>query len=284
MDSFDPNWQSDEETCINHLETSLQKINTWMASNMLKMNPSKTKSAIFASKSTLNKVRTNPIRVAHEQVTISNQLKYLGVWFDSCLSMEKHISAKCSIASINIRSIASIRRFINLDTAKLLASSLVLTHLDYSNSILCDLPKKSIMQLQRIQNWAAKVVLHRDKYSSSTEALITLHRLPIKERIDFKVLCLIYKCLNDMAPAFLSSLLKIRTFTGRTHASTQDITLEVPSVRKATFAARAFNVYRPNLWNSLPSDIHHSATFATFKNRIKTELFKCVFNLHHHVH
>ena len=186
--TFDPAKPESEETCMGHLEASLTNISKWMSSNMLKMNPSKTESTIFTSNINSNKVSTNSITVANEKVTTSDHLKYLGVWFDKHLSMEKHISSKCSAAIINIKSIASIRRFINLDTAKLLATSLVLTHLDYSNSILCGLPAKSIMRLQRIQNWAAKVVLHRDKFSSSTDALIHLHWLPVKERIDFKVL------------------------------------------------------------------------------------------------
>jgi hypothetical protein len=279
MDTFNPGSPLEEDACIDQLETTLDNINTWMASNRLKMNPTKTEVVMFASKATAKKVRTESIRVDQDAVQISNSLKYLGVLFDSDLSMDKHISAKCQAASINIRNIASIRRFINLDTAKLLASSLVLTHLDYSNSVLSGLPKKSITQLQRTQNWAAKVVLHRDKYSSSSDALLTLHWLPIKERIDFKVLCLVYKCLNNMAPQYLSSLIKIKTFSRVTRASTQGIILEVPMVRKATFAARAFSVYGPTLWNSIPSSIHHSPSFPVFKKRIKTELFGCAFNL-----
>lgn len=250
-----------------------------MAANMLKMNPTKTEVAIFASKTTLNKICTSSIEVAGEKVSTSEHLKYLGVWFDNHLSMEKHITTKCNAAILNIRCISSIRRFINMDTAKLLASSLVLTHLDYSNSILCGLPKKSIMRLQRIQNWAAKVVLHRDKYSSSTEALIILHWLPIKERIDFKILSLVYKCIYNLAPPYLSSLLKIKKFARCTRASFAGITLEVPIVKKSTFAARSFSVYGPTIWNALPLDVQESISFEVFKRRLKTVLFRRAFQL-----
>ena len=194
--------------------------------------------------------------------------------------MEKHISSKCSAATINIRCIAAIRRFIDLDTAKLLASSLVLTHLDYSNSVLCGLPKKSIMRLQRIQNWAAKVVLQRDKFSSSAEALIILHWLPVKERIDYKILCIIFKCLNNLAPLCLSSRIKRKSFVRETRASKTGITLHVPHCKKSTFAARAFSVYGPDLWNTLPVNVQESPSLETFKRSLKTELFKRAFKLH----
>jgi hypothetical protein len=62
--------------------------------------------------------------------------------------MAKHISSKCTAATVNIKSISSIWRFINLDTAKWLATSLVLTHMGYSNSTLCSRPRKSIIRLQ----------------------------------------------------------------------------------------------------------------------------------------
>ena len=279
IDSFDPISPQSELDCNNRIETTLKKICSWMTANKLKMNPDKTEILTVATKSSFSKIHQNSIEVDQEQVAISGHLKYLGVWLDSHLTFEKHINTKCSAACINIRSIAAIRRFIDLDTAKLLASSLVLTHLDYSNSILCGLPKKSILKLQRIQNWAAKVVLHRDKYSSSTDALITLHWLPIKERIDFKILCLVFKSINNLAPKYLSALLKIKTFSRSTRASTRGITLEVPQVRKATFAARSFSVYGPKLWNSLPPFIHHSSSYSVFKNKVKTELFKRAFNL-----
>ena len=248
-----------------------------MASNRLKMNPTKTEVTIFASNHTSKNINTTSIQVANESVPISDHLKYLGVWFDTQLTMDKHISAKCNSAILNIRNIASIRRYINLDTAKLLATSLVLTHLDYSNSILSGLPHKSIARMQRLQNWAAKVVLLRDKYSSSENALIQLHWLPVKERIDYKILTIIFKCLNKMAPQYLSAKIKVKTYTRNTRASSNGITLEVPFVRKSTFAARAFSVYGPTLWNTLPPKIQEMNNYDSFKRCLKTELFNRAF-------
>ena len=67
-----------------------------------------------------------------------------------------------------------IRKFIDIETAKLLAVTLVLSQLDYANSIFAGLPDTIFAMLQNVQNWAAKVVFCYSKYDSSTEALKAL--------------------------------------------------------------------------------------------------------------
>ena len=193
--------------------------------------------------------------------------------------MLDHIKLKCQTAAYNIRRIASVRRFIDTSTAKMLASSLVLVHLDYSNSILAGLPKTSIHLLQRIQNWAAKVVLGRHRSDSSVEALKDLHWLPIEQRIDFKILCLVYKATNGLAPA-LSHLFKNKSFNRETRASQTGIKdLIIPRHKKSTFAARSISVYGPTIWNNLPLNIKSSVNFASFKSSLKTHLFRHAFTL-----
>ena len=62
--------------------------------------------------------------------------------------------------------------------------------------------------LQRFQNYAAKTILDRNKYDSSTLARYQLHSLPVEERIKFKLLTLVHKCLNDQATLYLQKLLE----------------------------------------------------------------------------
>ena len=57
----------------------------------------------------------------------------------------------------------------------------------------------------------AKLVLGVDKVTSPKSCLCKLHWLPIRERIHFKMLCLIYKALNGLAPEDLISLLTVHT-------------------------------------------------------------------------
>ena len=76
--------------------------------------------------------------------------------------------------------------------------SLVIPHLDYANALLGGLPKCSIEQLRRVQNIAAKIVLGKGRYDTSTRCLPELHWLPIQQRIEFKIITLVHKSLHGL--------------------------------------------------------------------------------------
>ena len=68
---------------------------------------------------------------------------------------------------------------------------LVLSHLDYSNPILPNLPANAIYKMQRVQNMAAHIVLQDEQDPSTTKYLQKLHWLPVKQCIKFKILVLV---------------------------------------------------------------------------------------------
>ena len=86
--------------------------------------------------------------------------------------------------------------------------SFVPTRLDYCNSLLAGLPDNKLNKLQRIQNHAARIVLCKPRHVSATSLLRTLHWLPVKARIQYKIACLCFQCLaHNTMPPYLSDLL-----------------------------------------------------------------------------
>ena len=92
----------------------------------------------------------------------------------------------------------------------MLMFGLVVLHLDYCNSILVGVPKVTLNQHQRIQNMAAKVMLGCDKSASANDALFDLHWLPVTQRIDFKIVTMVFKCLKGEAPKYLCELIEMK--------------------------------------------------------------------------
>jgi hypothetical protein len=118
--------------------------------------------------------------------------------------MVAQIGRVCKIGFFQLRTIGKIRKFLTTSAAKCLVNALVLSHVDYANSLLVNLPEKLIARLQRLQNAAAKLVVGARKFDHAKPIISRLRWLPIKLRVHFKLCVLTFRCLNGLAPAYLS--------------------------------------------------------------------------------
>ena len=263
----------EEQTTINLIETNATSINTWMDKNRLKMNQSKTEFIIFGSSQQLQKCETKSLNVNGTEVCRTQEIKYLGAMLDESLNLKSYIKNQCRKAMCNIYKLKHIRNYLTIEACKVFASGMILSHLDYCNAILCGLPKSEINKLQRIQNMAAKIILQKRKSDSASKCLAELHWLPVQKRIDFKVLTMVYKCLNGNAPEYLKRKLSLHTGGRNLRSDSIYQRLRVPSTQRATFADRSFSVYGPKKWNELPNYIKQSTSLELFKSKLKTYLF-----------
>ena len=110
------------------------------------------------------------------------------------------------------------------------------------------------------------------KFDHITPILTELHWLPVRKRIQFKVLLLTFKALHDQSPGYLSSLIEERKV--RPGLRTSGLSLRVPNTRLKTYGDRAFSAVAPRLWNSLPVILRRIDDLETFKADLKTYLFR----------
>ena len=157
---------------------------------------------------------------------------------------------------------------------------LCILHLDYGNALLYGLPKKSINRFQTIQNACTKLVLQCSKHSKYiTEALMYLHWLPIEQQIQFKILTITYKGINNTAPKYIMDLTKTsKPKRNNMQSNNARIMLNVPPVNYKTFTARSFSYAATTLWNELPKNIRESKTLDKFQQVLRTCLYKKAFN------
>ena len=112
-----------------------------------------------------------------------------------------------------------------------------------------------INKLQRVQNQAARLVLRKRKRDHITAPmLITLHWLPIKTRIFYKIVTICYKYKNDSVPLYINELIN-DYIPPRQLRSTNKFLLSIPKKGSARFADRSFRQAAPAVWNSLPLSI-----------------------------
>ena len=142
--------------------------------------------------------------------------------------------------------------------------------------MLFGLPNVTMKKLGRLQNTAARLILNKSRRDSATEMLKELHWLPVRYRILYKLSLLVFKCMNNIGPAYLKELL-ISKKAPRTLRSTELSLLGIPRVKTETFGKRSFEYAAPHTWNSLPLHIRQSKDITTFKKALKTHFFEQAF-------
>ena len=128
----------------------------------------------------------------------SSTIKNLGVTFDSTMSMTPHITATRKSINFTLWNMSRIRKFIDRDSCSHAMRALVLSRLDYANSLLAGCSTGDIKRLETLQNKAARIIFRVPRLESATPLLNTLHWLPVKKRIIFKALLYVYKVLNRL--------------------------------------------------------------------------------------
>lgn len=276
--------QRDPACALGQLSSCLNSVRSWMDSNLLKLNPDKTELLLFGTRVQRNKL-TNffPTLLFGENVRPSNTAKNLGVMFDSEMSLSQHISSLCRSCFLHIRDLRRIRRFVNKKTLTTLANALVVSRLDYCNSLFASLTKKELNRLQRVQNTLCRVVTRSSRYSSITPHLKTLHWLPVEFRVKFKTLLLTYKTLHSGSPLYLQNLLHPYVSSRTTRMSNPNIKLlATPYYDSKIHTSKAqleksFSYQAPRLWNSLPLEVRTAPSVECFKERLKTLFFESAF-------
>ena len=132
--------------------------------------------------------------------------------------------------------------------------------------------------LQRIQNYAARVILRLPKSSSITIHLKSLHWLPVKVRSTYKIACLCYHCHSSTAPSYVTGILHrkpLHTRNTRSSSYTMPL-LNRPAHSKATLGDRSFS-FASSAWNRIPNDVRCAPSLSSFKSRLKTYLFRSVY-------
>ena len=135
------------------------------------------------------------VSVGGVRVHAVSSLRNLGVIMDSTMDMHSQIqSVKCAMFH-HLRTISNIRRFLHRDTCVKAVLSLVMSRVDYCNSLLVGQSAAALRGLQLAQNYAARLVMGVRRRDHVTPTLQALHWLPIHQRVCYRLMCLLHKTL-----------------------------------------------------------------------------------------
>ena len=120
-----------------------------------------------------------------------DHVRNLGYIMGSLLKNSPHVNKITSSCYFMLHDIAKVRPCLDTKTAQLATQALVLSCMDYCNSLLAGTAHYQLHKLQCIQNMGCGVICNLRKYDQVSPTMRSLHWLKICERITYK-LCLFY--------------------------------------------------------------------------------------------
>ena len=147
--------------------------------------------------------------------------------------------------------------------------ALVISRLDYFNSLYRGLPQRLLHDLQLIMNDARVVKgLGRNPDISITGVLKDLHWLPMSERSKFKLISLVHKCVYGTDPTYMSAVIVKLPEPHVSSRSYYNIKLAEPRV-KTIMVAVALVQWAPSYGTLCLSVFRMNLVFKAFKRSLK---------------
>jgi hypothetical protein len=190
--------------------------------------------------------------------------------------MKNQISKTVQSGYYHLRRVKHIRHYLDKDTCAKVINATVTSRLDYHNGLLAGVYAYQLKALQVLQNNAARLLTKARSQDHITPTLMSLHWLPVRHRIDFKVLSIVHRALYDQeAPKYIKDSVSVRQAT-RELRSSNAVCLNVP-VSRSHEGVRRFQRQGAMLWNALPENLRGQMSRENFKAKLKTFLFRKAF-------
>ena len=246
-----------------NIQYCLNMISQWMNDHFLCLNQDKTKILVIAPPCVKKEIIIGGMFLDDHCIRFVDSAKNLGIILDSELSFNHQINKVVKSCFNTLRKLSSIRHFLSSEHLKSLVCSYIFSQIDYCNSLYFGINLQSIKKLQHVQNCAARLI-SKKRLISLDETFLEFHWLKVRERIVFKLMLLVHKCLYFKAPESLRNLLSYSD-------SERSMKLRETKVR-TRYGDRAFSHAGPKLWNMLPHYIRSQDETNSFKKMLKSFL------------
>ena len=239
----------------------------WVTANMHKLNDNKTEHMLVTSTRTkyLDSLPTS-ITIGNAKIPFKKSVKNLGFSLNCRLTVNAHVSNIARTCYFELRRLVYIRGFMTSIATATLVSAFVLSRIDYCDSLLFGCTHDVTSHLERIQNYAARVILRLPRSSSLTLHLKSLHWLRVKVRSTYEIACLCYHCHSSTAPSYVTDMLHRKPMHSRnTRSSSYTMPLlNRPAHSKATLGDLSFSFASSTVWKSIPNDVRCAPLLSSF--------------------
>ena len=263
---------SDLKVAISDLNSDLQAVAKWCSTNSLLINPDKTKLLIVGVPQLTRSLSLPPVILMGKNIKPSAVVKDLGVWVDTAVTFDDHISKLSSSCLYKLRRKNRIKHLLDSKTLKLIINALIFSRLFYCSNVWGNTSSKNICKLQLIQNFACRIILGLKKFDHVSTARKSLGWLCVRQKLRLNTVTMVHKCRINQAPPYLCNLFQDRfSVSGRSTRSKSQLNL--PKCRLST-GQRSFAFRGAKEYNSLPEDIRVIKNILSFKRKAAAHFLK----------
>ena len=248
------------------LGSDLACVAKWIEDNGLKINVSKTQLLVLSPPRRQEHAKTIKLCLKGEEIVQQEKVKYLGVIVDNKLNWKPHIQnlrRKC------LAGLAFLRRYgthLPVNSRKLLYQSFILSQLDYC-SVVYDCCSKTLSdKVERIQNYAMRIILSKPPRTSSEPLRKQLGLTTLKIRRQNATLLQVHRCLHRCAPLYLNN--KFMTNSSFGYSSTRGANKLHLNRPNSNYYRNSFEFQGALMFNILPDEIRSLVTKAAFRRAL----------------
>ena len=257
-----------------NLEHLIKTAQNWYTKNSLMNNASKTEIIIIGKKEN-NENSLTYIEVMEDgkvkKLKPQENIKVLGIYIDDQLNWNQQTQNVRKKANNSIRNLHRTNQLIPIRHRVLLYNTLVAPHYNYVDTVWSGCGADNERKIQVTQNFAARSILGRSKYSSATDALQTLNFLTLSDKRKIHEAVYVHKALEGKLPEEITKNYKIHT-SKQNHRSAAQLTLNIP--RHKTEQYKKSPMYRTiKTWNSTPTELRLETT-SIFKKKYQAHLIQ----------
>ena len=252
------------------LESYLMNASIWFTKNKLHLNVKKCKFMLFGTSQKTEQVQLPDIMIENEKLEHVENYKYLGLWMDTNLNWKFHLEKMRNKIKQRTGILRRVRPFIDQKLSLMLYNALILPLFDYCDTVYANCNITELINLQRLQTRAGKIILQVPYDTSTHEVLNRLQWFYMTERVFYHRCVFMYKCLNGPSPPYLTRMFSFSGHGRNTRSATRRDLL-IPKCRTVA-GQRAFSFQGVKAWNGLNLATRNSTSMLSFKNRLKNEI------------
>ncbi len=264
---------------VRRAEETLAEAKKYFQINGLMLNSAKTQCMFVGSRGLTSQIPGDTcIRLDNCSIVPTNSVKNLGIYFDAHMAFDTHVSYISRKVFGTIVYINRIKDNFNCKTRITFIQSLVLRIMNYDIKIWGTANTTHMNQIQKLQNFAAKVALGggaRRWRDHATPYIRELGWLKMRQKYKYDLLVFIYNTIKGNVPSHVLSLPTVRDV--RPLSTRQQLQLCVPRTNTCT-GAKSILIEGPKLWNSLSAEVRCTEEISSFKKSMWQYLLNEQFN------